>query len=116
MRAKLLAPILATLFAAPVLAAPAAKPDSTTQPCVDVQIGTDRTAFLECLNDSFQKRVRQEHQAPQIEAPIDVHSPPNQVGTFNETAARQRMGNAFGVSPVPQRPKPVFANPLLPPA
>jgi hypothetical protein len=108
--------ILASAFFASLASAeePARPPDQTQ--CVDVQIGEDRTAYLACLNELFQRRVRQEHQMPQIEAPLSARSSPNQVGGYNETSAREQMGNAFGVSPVPQRPpKPVFVNPLLPP-
>src|SRR5262245_6951124 len=115
MRMSLLAPIsLLLTLGSSALAAEAPQPSETSQACIDVEIGNDRTAYLECLNGVFERRVRQEHQTPQIEAPIDAKSSPTQLGVFNETAARQRMGNAFGVSPVPQRPKPVFSNPIPP--
>src|SRR5215467_5979576 len=100
-----------SLLAYPALAAtPAANP---AQPCVDVQIGNDRTPYFNCLNDVLQRQVEREHNAPQITAPLDAKSPSNEVGIFNETAARQRMGNAFGVSPVPQRPPQVFVSPIV---
>src|SRR5262245_2673896 len=93
-------------------AAPSSVPGST---CVDVQIGDDRTPYLNCLNGELQKSVQRERGTPQPAAPLSATSPSNQIGTFNEAAARQRMGNAFGVSPIPQRPaKPVFVSPLLP--
>jgi len=115
MEFKVITVVSLMLFASLASAKEAAKPADQTE-CVDVQIGEDRTANLGCLNEAFQRRVRQEHQTAQIEAPLSVHSSSNQVGGFNETAAREQMGNAFGVSPVPQRPpKPVFVNPLLPP-
>ena len=102
------------LGALPVIAAPA----RTNSPpaCVDVQIGQDRTAYLNCLNEAFQRDVAREHAAPKPEVPIDSQSSPTQVGTANETAARQRMGNAFGVSSTPQRPARVFVPPLPIPA
>jgi hypothetical protein len=90
-------------------------PADIVKACVDVQIGNDRSVYLNCLNDAMQRRVEHERGSPQISAPIDTHSPSNQVGTFNDAAARERMGNAFGVSPVPQRPAPVFSNPIVPP-
>jgi len=90
------------------------KSSETNSVCVDVQIGDDRSAYLNCLNDEFQRRVRLERQSAQIDAPIGVHSSPNQVEGFNETAAREQMGSSFGISAVPQRPKPVFVSPLLP--
>lgn len=93
-------------------AAPSPAPTST---CVDVQIGDDRTPYLNCLNDEMQKSVQRERGVPLPAAPLSANSSGNQIGTFNEAAARQRMGNAFGISPVPQRPpKPVFVSPLLP--
>lgn len=93
-------------------AAPSPAPGST---CVDVQIGNDRTPYLNCLNEELMKSVQREHGTPQPIAPLGATSSPNQIGTFNEAAARQRMGNAFGISPIPQRPpKPVFVSPLLP--
>jgi hypothetical protein len=83
--------------------------------CIDVQIGNDRSAYFACLNDAFQKKAQHEHATPPAEVPVDAHSSPTEVGTFNESAARQQMGNAFGVTSVPQRPKPVFVSPLVPP-
>src|SRR5262245_33438746 len=117
MHKKLLAPFALALIVqgSSALAAEAARPSDMSRACIDVQIGNDRTAYLECLNGVFERRVLREHQAPQIEAPVDAtKSSPTQLGIFNETAARQRMGNAFGVSSVPQRPKPVFSNPIPP--
>jgi hypothetical protein len=83
------------------------------RPCVDVQIGNDRTAYLNCLNDEMQRRVEHERSTPQIAPPIDAHSSSTQVGTFNDAAAGEHMGNAYGVSPVPQRPPArIFVNPV----
>jgi hypothetical protein len=106
----------ALLSAAPVSLAAQPTMTNPAQPCVDVQIGNDRSAYLNCLNDVMARRVEHEHATPQPTVPVGVHSPSNQVGTFNEAAARQRMGNAFGVSPIPQRPNRVFVSPLIPPA
>jgi hypothetical protein len=106
------------VFAIPALfslmaAAGAAPAPSKSEPvCVDVQIGADRAAALECLNQAFKKAVAREH-APPPEAPIDTRSSPVAVGIANETVARQRMGNSFGVSSIPQRPVEVFV-PSLP--
>jgi hypothetical protein len=91
-----------------------AAPAESTRPCVDVQIGSDRSAYLNCLNDDLQRRVEHERGTPPVEAPIGAQSPPNQVGTFTEGAARQRMGNAFGVSAIPQRPARNFVDPSIP--
>jgi len=83
------------------------------QACVDIQIGNDRSTKLNCLNEALQHEVEREKAAPRPEAPIDAHSESNQVGTFNEAAAREHMGNAYGVSSVPQRPKSVFVSPIV---
>ena len=91
------------------------QPADQTQPCVDVEIGGDRSAYFKCLNEQIQKKVEHEHGTPQPTAPINAQSPSNQVGTANDAAAREKMGNAFGKSATPQRPpKPVFTNPLVP--
>jgi hypothetical protein len=103
------------LAASPSGAAPDAAADSSAA-CVDVQIGSDRTAFLNCMNDAFQRRVERERAAPREEAPVSTGSPANQLGIAGESAGRQRMGNTFGVSPVPQRPERVFVNPLPAPS
>lgn len=94
--------------------AAATNDSSTTETCVDVQIGTDRTPYYDCLNLAISRSVAHERNAPSIEAPIGAGSSPNQVGTFTDAAAREKMGNAYGVSSQPQRPHPVFANPLAP--
>lgn len=99
-------------------AAPADRSQGTApseqSPCVDVEIGGDRSAYFECLNKQMQRGVEREHEIPQPAAPIDTHSPSNQVGTANDAAAREKMGNAFGKSAQPQRPKSTFENPLIP--
>src|SRR5882672_3120744 len=103
---------LALLVAGSVQAAPAPSvppaPQVSPPTCVDVQIGEDRTPYLNCLNQAFERDVAREHATPKPEAPIDARSSATQTGTANETAARQRMGNAFGVSPAPQKPERVF--------
>src|SRR5215510_10246076 len=107
--------LMAVGAAAAVWISAAEAAPSTHPACVDVQIGNDRTPYFNCLNEELQKSVQRERGTPQPAAPLSATSSPNQIGTFNESAARQRMGNAFGVSPIPQRPpKPVFVSPLLP--
>jgi len=82
-------------------------------PCVEVQIGQDIASHINCVNESLRRIVQHEHDAPAVEAPITAQSPSNKVGTFNDAAARQMMGNAFGVSSQPQRPKSTFTSPLV---
>ena len=83
-------------------------------PCVEVQIGQDRASQMNCLNQAMQRAVEREHNTPMPEAPITAQSASNKVGVYNDAAARQMMGNAFGISAQPQRPKVSFTSPLLP--
>ena len=88
----------------------------TEMPCVEVQIGQDRASQqMNCLNEAMRRSVEREHNAPPLEAPITARSASNKVGTFNAAAAQQMMGDAYGVSAVPQRPHPTFSSPLVPP-
>lgn len=82
-------------------------------PCVDVQVGEERVADLDCLNRQLKLHVEREHAVPQASAPIDARSSSTAVGTANQAAAGQMMGNAFGKASQPQRPAPpVFIPPL----
>jgi len=87
---------------------------SAPMPCVEVQIGQDSASHMDCVNDALRRVVEREHNRPVPEAPVSANSPSNKVGAFNDAAARQMMGDAFGVSAVPQRPKSTFANALVP--
>lgn len=87
---------------------------SRGMPCVEVQIGQDRASQMDCVNEALRRQVEREHNAPAPDAPITAQSASNKVGVYNDAAARQMMGDAFGVSSVPQRPNRSFANPLLP--
>ena len=82
--------------------------------CVDVQVGQDNTSHINCVNEALKRAVEHEHNTPLPDVPINAQSASNKVGTYNDAAARQMMGNAFGVSAVPQRPKSTFTNPLIP--
>jgi hypothetical protein len=84
-------------------------------PCVDVKIGQDEAPALNCMNDAIRAQVEHTQGTPSLTAPTDARSPSNEVGAFNNQAAQEQMGNAYGVSARPQRPKALFVNPLLPP-
>jgi len=88
---------------------------SASTPCVEVQIGEDTSSHMNCVNETLKRAVEREHNAPAPEAPINAQSASNKVGVYNDAAARQMMGNSFGVSAVPQRPKANFT-PVLRPA
>lgn len=83
-----------------------------TQTCVDVRIGNDRAASLDCLNDALKRAAEREQRAPVPTVPLDAQSPSNQIGGYNDAAAREHMGDAFGVSATPQRPHQTFVSPL----
>lgn len=113
--------ILAYVFVSALISAGdvSAKADDAPappMPCVEVQIGQESASHMDCLNDALRRVVEREHNTPLPEAPLSATSPSNKVGTFNDAAAHQMMGNAFGVSALPQRPKNTFTNPLLPTA
>jgi len=83
-------------------------------PCVDVQVGNERVADLECLNRQLKLHAEREHVLPPASAPIDARSSSTAVGTADQAAAEQMMGNAFGKSSQPQRPAPPIFVPPLP--
>ncbi|MDB5406570.1 MAG: hypothetical protein JWL84_1482 [Rhodospirillales bacterium] len=75
----------------------------STMPCVEVQIGNDRAGWLDCVNQQLRQSAS-EQRLPQLPAPYGTNAPPTQLGLFNESAERERMGNAFGHSVHAQRP------------
>ena len=80
--------------------------------CADVQVGTEHIADLDCINRTLRSFSARQQGLPAT-APIDTRSPSTAVGTANQAAARQMMGNAFGNSPRAQRPHPTFVSPLI---
>lgn len=84
------------------------------QTCVDVQIGQDRSSYLNCLNDKIKRQVDQEqNRAAALSAPYSAGSPAYQVGGYNRNGAQEQMGDASGASSHPQRPVRIFVSPLL---
>jgi hypothetical protein len=85
-------------------------------PCVDVQVGGERVADIDCINRQLRLSVEQAQAKPALAAPIDASSPSTEVGTANQAAAEQKMGGALGKSAQPQRPRPPsFVVPLAVP-
>jgi hypothetical protein len=74
-------------------------------PCVTVEIAGDRAGHLDCASERLQEAARtaQAQARTQIGVP-DATSPDVATGVASQTATRQRMGSAFGVSVQPQRP------------
>lgn len=95
---------------------PAPHADETpARSCVDVEVNGTRVRDYDCLSQLLvpdDESTRPPAQLPGSEAIATRH--PSALGMFNREATRQRMGNTFGKSTMPQRPpaKP----PTLPPA
>ena len=80
---------------------PARANAASATPCVDVQIG--QTFAYGCINKELRQIVDGTH--AMIAVPdVRADSPPVASGLFNRAAVRERLGNAFGHSVVPQRP------------
>lgn len=81
-------------------------------PCVEVRIGQDSAGRLDCLNRAL--RAEADKAAPSIAGDTVHGSSPSQLGQPTPAALKQRFGNAYGHSLVPQRPLRTFAPPLPP--
>ena len=81
-------------------------------PCVDVQVGNEHTPDLDCINQNLRKLSAGRQSGTQPVAPIAAGSSSVELGTANQAAAQQMMGNAFGKSAEAQRPHPTYINPL----
>jgi hypothetical protein len=114
--ARLAAAVL-ILFGLPGgLATAPADPPPEHPVCVDVRIGADRSAFFDCLNADLARTVEQQagrQAALQAAVAGAQSSAPTQLGLFNTTATHEQLGTNFGHSAYPQRPVPVYHNPLL---
>lgn len=83
-------------------------------PCVEVRIGADRAGRLDCLNQAL--RAAADAARPgSADVAVATNRPPTALGLPTPAEAKQRLGNAYGHSVVPQRPSLVYA-PILPPA
>ncbi len=93
----------AGLIASAAGADTATPPKATGKSCVDVRVEGE-PAYYKCLNEQLQGAAKQGQKTPKAAAPLGTQSPSNEIGGFNDFASRERMGNAFGKSAVPQRP------------
>ncbi len=98
-------------FLAILAATPQARAQSTDthQSCVDVQIGSAR--YYDCLNQQMQRSVPQQRPSAENSTPLSAGAPAPAVGTFNQEATHERLGNSFGKSATPQRPPPIVFTP-----
>ena len=111
----LVASALALLMPLPAKSAragriPVAAPESA--PCVDVRIGTDSSGRMDCLNRALRDEVGRV--APTNTGDAASGMAASALGQPTPAALKQRYGNAYGHSLVPQRPARTFAPPLPP--
>ncbi len=100
----------AVLVALAATLATAAWAEDLTDTCIGVQVG-ERQSY-DCLNAALARLTAGSH-LPQLTATLGAASPAPAVGSFNQSATHERMGNAFGHSVVSQRPpRPVYVTPL----
>jgi hypothetical protein len=85
-------------------------PATAPGPCVDVQIGADRS--FDCLNRLLRRDAKKTQ--PHLPAPpIDAGSSDLKTGVVNIPAIRQQYGRNFGVSVTPYRDPALIAPPTL---
>jgi hypothetical protein len=113
--APLLACALTALVPLPAASAQQGQvPSAPTEPmpCVEVRIGQDRAGSLDCLNRALRAEV--DKVAPTVVSDTTSGAPPSRLGLATPAAAKERLGNAYGHSLVPQRPPRTFTSPLVP--
>jgi hypothetical protein len=101
----------AALFAATFLSAAGAQAQPARDPaagadgpatCTDVQVGSAQS--YNCINAQLGALAHATQRPSSTDAPLTASSPSNEVGTFNESATRERLGPNFGKSATPYRP------------
>jgi hypothetical protein len=88
------------------------RPPPAPMPCVEVRIGQDSAGRLDCLNRALRAEV--DEVAPMSVGDVTFGKSQGQLGLVTPAAAKERLGDAYGHSSVPQRPVRTFA-PLLAP-
>jgi hypothetical protein len=92
--------------------------DGPGRPCINVQVGDARAPDLACLNAELALSVEDQlrrNAALQVMVEGVAPSSPTSQGLYNQAATRERLGDSFGHSVIPQRPSPVYINPFDPP-
>ncbi|MGH8083100.1 MAG: hypothetical protein ACREP7_21155 [Lysobacter sp.] len=74
-----------------------------TAPCVQVRIGNDEAGRWSCLNEAMKAEVKKTAPIANTQSPGEALAPIGQ-GLATPAATRQRMGDQYGKSVVPQRP------------
>lgn len=73
-------------------------------PCVEIEVGGDRTSAYHCLNQELQAKVG-EVRPPSDMVPAAASSSAVKLGGFNQQALKQQYGPHLGQSAVPYRPQ-----------
>lgn len=73
-------------------------------PCIEVQVNGERIPAWECLQRKLAPPAKSAKSPALPEAERLMRQPGNQLMQYNLEGTRQRMGDAFGRSVVPQRP------------
>ncbi|ALA86833.1 hypothetical protein JY420_10900 [Stenotrophomonas maltophilia] len=95
---------LALLLVLAPLRADEAKKQEGAAPCIEVQVNGERIPAWDCLQRKLAP-VSKTAKSPALpEAERLMRQPGNQLMQYNLEGTRQRMGDAFGRSVVPQRP------------
>jgi hypothetical protein len=107
--------LLGLAMAAPKAAwAQPAPPPAAPGNCTDVQVGTAQS--YDCINAQLGAVAKNTQRfSSDANAPVSASSPSNVVGTFNQSATANRLGQNFGKSVTPYRPAytppPAFGTP-----
>ncbi|MBA4722555.1 MAG: hypothetical protein H2067_15655 [Alcanivorax sp.] len=93
---------------APALQAAEAPASEADEPsCVEVEVNGHRALPYDCLQRKMMPAAVPEaakRDNPALDSADVTRLPPNRTGQFNQSALRNRMGNALGSGVKPQRP------------
>lgn len=95
---------LALLLVLPPVRADEAKKQDDAAPCIEVQVNGERIPAWDCLQRKLAPPPKAAKSPTLPEAERLMRQPGNQLMQYNLEGTRQRMGDAFGRSVVPQRP------------
>ncbi|WP_414492743.1 hypothetical protein [Stenotrophomonas maltophilia] len=95
---------LALLLVLPSVRADEAKKQEDAAPCIEVQVNGERIPAWDCLQRKLAPASKAAKSPALPEAERLMRQPGNQLMQYNLEGTRQRMGDAFGRSVVPQRP------------
>jgi hypothetical protein len=112
--------LLASVASLPAWAADPAAPAQATaaqaddKSCIDVDVNGTHTPSYDCLSQQLApKQPPGNVESPGLSSSDIANRPSNQIGLYNQSATRIRMGNNFGKSVFPQRPPPPAPSPIL---